>query len=446
MTRQYAVDVRGDSELAARGWAEIAVASLLALNDPRLDGLVTAYCQQFGIGSRVASFLVLENDADFKRLNLQEERGKTVPGDLGVFLAKAWDTVGALLSPREVFNRFLARVNPRVRVLDGVGGGTDNSLTRLLAVLADDDFAMPQAKALEGALTRREDVPASFEKELAQAEKRREVGVYVKEARRRLRAGDTAGAVRVLSSIVEEHAGRSDAARLVGYRLLDFRQPEQAARLFAQVQRERPFEPHSWRDLARSLEECGKYGLAAVQYEAVLAGTWHGRFGAALKLVAREEYARMLREALSRKAVSGALADHLAARLNQLSSQGQEKSDLRVTISWNTDATDVDLWVIEPDGTKCFYSHNRTKNGGELTQDQTQGYGPERYQIVKAPQGTFKILVHYYRPNMNLLAGETHVNVVITRYAGGVQEVTERHTVILKKADEAVEVTQVKFR
>ena len=48
--------------------------------------------------------------------------------------------------------------------------------------------------------------------------------------------------------------------------------------------------------------------------------------------------------------------------------------------------------------------------------------------------------------NANLLSGETHVNVVITRYAGSAQEVTERHTVILKKADEAVEVTQVKFR
>jgi len=33
------------SELAPRGWGEIAVASLLALNDPGLDSLVTAYCQ-----------------------------------------------------------------------------------------------------------------------------------------------------------------------------------------------------------------------------------------------------------------------------------------------------------------------------------------------------------------------------------------------------------------
>jgi hypothetical protein len=435
LTRRFNVNAGGDSELAPRGWAEIAVAEMLALNDPRLDSLVTAYCQEFGIASRVASFLVLENTNDFKRLNLQEERGKTVPGDMGEFLGRAWQQMARVLSPREALNSFLTRVNPRVKALEG------GEVARLVALLSERDFTLPE-ESLDGALTRRDDVPPSFEKDLA--EKRREVGIYIKEARRRMKAGDTVGAVRVLSSIVEEHPGRGDALRLVGYRLLDLRQFGQAARLFQQVQRQRPFEPHSYRDLARSLEECGKYGLAAVQYEVVLAGTWHGRFGAALKMVAREEYVRMLREAISRKAVAGKLADHFANRLEQLAS-GEEHSDLRVTISWNTDATDVDLWVIEPDGTKCFYSHNRTTIGGELTQDQTQGYGPERYRIKKAPKGEFRVLVHYYRPNANLLSGETHVNVVITRYAGSAQEVTERRTVILKKHDEAVEVTRIKF-
>src|SRR5262249_50100424 len=77
---EYPIDVTPAGELAPRGWAEIAVASLLALNDPELDSLVTAYCQQFGIASRVASFLVLENAADYKRLDLEKERGKTVRG------------------------------------------------------------------------------------------------------------------------------------------------------------------------------------------------------------------------------------------------------------------------------------------------------------------------------------------------------------------------------
>ena len=100
---------------------------------------------------------------------------------------------------------------------------------------------------------------------------------------------------------------------------------------------------------------------------------------------------------------------------------------------------------IEPDGTKCFYQHKDTKNGGHLSTDQTQGYGPERYHVDRARPGVYTVIVHYFRPNPNLLAGESHVNVVVTRNAGTDQETTERHNVILKRHDEQVEVAKVKF-
>ncbi len=152
----------------------------------------------------------------------------------------------------------------------------------------------------------------------------------------------------------------------------------------------------------------------------------------------------MMQEAIRRKAISPSLANHFGERLEQMA-RPQPRSDLRVTISWNTDATDVDLWVIEPDGTKCFYQHNRTKSGGELSQDQTQGYGPERYQVVRAQPGVYTVFVHYFRPNPNLLGGETHVNVRVTRFAGTPQEKVERHTVILKRHNEQVEVCKIPF-
>src|SRR5204862_12325 len=160
LSQEFVIDAPGDGELAARAWAEVAVASLQALNDPKLDPVITAYCQRYGIGSRCASFLVLENENDYKRLNLEEERGRRLPG----------------------------------------------------------------------------------------------------------------------------------------YRLLDLGQAAEAVRLFQRVQRQRPFEPHSYRDLARSLEECERYGAAAVQYEIVLAGKWHSRFRDDLKTVVCEEYARMMQE------------------------------------------------------------------------------------------------------------------------------------------------------
>src|SRR5205085_2810761 len=172
---------------------------------------------------------------------------------------------------------------------------------------------------------------------------------------------------------------------------------------------------------------------------------WHARFhNESFKQVVQEEYARMMQDAIARKAVGKELADHFGERLEKMTSP-QPQSDLRVTISWNTDATDIDLWVIEPDGTKCFYSHNRTASGGELSQDQTQGYGPERYQIAKARPGVYTVLVHYFSPNPNLLGGETNVSVTVTRFAGTPQETSERHTVILKKHNEQAEVCKVKF-
>jgi hypothetical protein len=436
--QEYPVEVSAAGELASRGWAEIAVASLLALNDPHLDSLVTAYCQQFGIGSRVASFLVLENDADYKRFNLDEERGKTISGDLGHYLDTMWQGLARVILPREAFVQFLTQLNTRVPVLSGPDG---DHVKKLLALLSDADYETP-AKPLQGTLLRRADVPPTYLS--ARDADRHNVDLYLAEARRRSNQGDADGAIRVLSSIVEEYPARADALRLVGYRLLDFHQAGAAVGLFQRVERSRPFEPHSYRDLACSLQESARYGLAAVQYEILLAGAWSNRFHESLKVVAQEEYAHMMQDAIRQKAISPALANCFGERLERLTTPAPQ-SDLRVTISWNTDGTDVDLWVIEPDGTKCFYRNPRTPAGGELSQDQTQGYGPERYQIRKAKPGVYTVIVHYYSANPNLLGGETHVNILVARQAGSPEETVERHTVILKKANEQVEVCKVKF-
>ena len=89
--------------------------------------------------------------------------------------------------------------------------------------------------------------------------------------------------------------------------------------------------------------------------------------------------------------------------------------------------------------------HKWTKSGGELTEDMTQGYGPERYQAKKAKPGEYRSWSITFAGNPNLLGGETHVNVVMTRFAGTPQEETERKTVILKKQGEQVEVCRVRF-
>ena len=99
---------------------------------------MTAYCQQFGIGSRVASFLVLENEADYKRLNLEEERGKTVSGDLGAFSTTLWTQLGKAMSAGKAFDALPDRRSSRVSSCSS--GDNGEHVKQLLALLARQGF------------------------------------------------------------------------------------------------------------------------------------------------------------------------------------------------------------------------------------------------------------------------------------------------------------------
>src|SRR5262249_31891205 len=158
LVQEYPVEITGTGELAPRGWGEIAVASLLSLNDAKHDNLVTAYCQQFGIGSRTASFLILENENQYKPFDLDQERNKTLTGDLGQWLEETWKGFGKVASARELFKQFLDRIEARVKLMSGAQG---EHVTRLLALMSDADYELPQA-TISGKLVRETDVPVEY--------------------------------------------------------------------------------------------------------------------------------------------------------------------------------------------------------------------------------------------------------------------------------------------
>jgi uncharacterized protein YfaP (DUF2135 family) len=113
--------------------------------------------------------------------------------------------------------------------------------------------------------------------------------------------------------------------------------------------------------------------------------------------------------------------------------------DLAITITWNT-TSDVDLWVTEPDGTRCFYQMPMTKSGGQLHEDNTTGFGPERYSISKAPPGEFVICVNHFR-----VAGPTTVKIEVIRYGGTPRQTSQRHRVNLQGNGQTIEVCRMRF-
>jgi Ca-activated chloride channel homolog len=83
--------------------------------------------------------------------------------------------------------------------------------------------------------------------------------------------------------------------------------------------------------------------------------------------------------------------------------------DVRVVLNWNMNDTDMDLWVTDPLGEKCFYSNNLTKIGGHISRDFTRGYGPEQFMLKKARNGKYKVQLHYYGDGVQKISGGSTV-------------------------------------
>lgn len=76
--------------------------------------------------------------------------------------------------------------------------------------------------------------------------------------------------------------------------------------------------------------------------------------------------------------------------------RGRSASGLKVILSWDSDATDLDLHILTPDGGHVFYGDRVLSNGAALDVDVTTGYGPEIVSMSAPLPGTYLVYVNYY--------------------------------------------------
>src|SRR6185369_16932370 len=90
-----------------------------------------------------------------------------------------------------------------------------------------------------------------------------------------------------------------------------------------------------------------------------------------------------------------AVAD-LDHRIQALQIHGGVENDIKVFLSWDTDRSDIDLWVTTPSGETVKYDHRGAAGGEELFDDVTTGYGPESFTAHAANPGTYTVSVDYF--------------------------------------------------
>jgi len=243
-----------------------------------------------------------------------------------------------------------------------------------------------------------------------------------------IKRGKKSLALRILSNIAEMELENPQLLRILGHRLSQLKYYRLSALVFQEVLAMRPEEPQSYRDLALVYELDRKYKKAVSLLYKVGTSKWDGRFPD-IELIALVE-------------MNSIIARYPSARISKLDRRlvARIPVDIRIILNWDADNTDMDLWVFDPYGEKCYYSHRLTHIGGKMSRDFTGGYGPEEFMIRKAVYGKYKVQVNYYGSRQQLIAGATTVQMqLFINYGRGIQRKKEI-TLRLKGKKEVITV------
>jgi tetratricopeptide (TPR) repeat protein len=247
-------------------------------------------------------------------------------------------------------------------------------------------------------------------------------------------------AVRILSNLEEMQLNDIALLRTYAWRLQQTGQMDLAIRIFERIRRIRDDEPQSHRDLALALSDRWRYDKNSADatramdlFYDVITRSWD-RFPE-IEIVALME----LNHLVFLAGKDGIAApDRIDRRLIH-----HLDLDIRISMSWNADLTDVDLHVFEPDGGHAYYAHNKTLIGGLVSKDFTQGYGPEEYILHNAMPGTYLIKAHYYGSHQQTLCGPCTITATVFTNYGRENEQKQVLTLRLEEASDQELVGQI---
>ena len=411
-----------ESPLAIRSYGQIAVAQIEELA-PVTEAMSKAYSIHFRVPGKTASLLMLESEADYQRFGIvPEDFARTIKSAetnriVEDTLALSSATLG---DPKALFMRWLEALPGQ----PGMRFAIPPALSKALARMPADSFRV-DAPALIVKQRDAKSLPKQIATDLASHQL--DYDRMSAEAERRKTALGPGDALKALSSLVEENPGDAVLARDVGISAMGYGLVADAFHLFRRVAVARPYEPQTYRAMAQALTRMGRTDLAIAYFEVGLAGQWDGRFGDFRKILAVDYLDLLLRIAKGTEKTS--VPDFAKERMMAVAAETglAGNPDIVVMITWNTDATDVDLHVEEPSGEECFFSNRNTRSGGKLTQDVTQGYGPEMYVMKNAPPGTYEIRANYFASDRNRASTRTKVHVlVIENYGTRDQKTSEK--------------------
>jgi tetratricopeptide (TPR) repeat protein len=211
--------------------------------------------------------------------------------------------------------------------------------------------------------------------------------------------GENDEAARAFGSIIDLLPSRTELRRTAGNYLEQLNDPSALALAidtYEKAREQRPDHPHSHRLHAWALVKAGRHAEA---FQALRDGYTRlyppDRVAGAHAVLAQD----LAIVATAWQRAEPSASERIAKDMLALELAPDTTASLRVILTWETDANDVDLHVYDSKGGHAYHAARGLSSGGALLNDVINGYGPELFRVDNPDKTiTHQLFAHYYAP------------------------------------------------
>jgi hypothetical protein len=242
---------------------------------------------------------------------------------------------------------------------------------------------------------------------------------------------------RILSNIAELDFDNYELLKVYAYNLQENGLDELALMIFERILELRPEDSQSYRDLALAYENLEMYQEALDLLNKILSGeiynNRHRRVFKGIEQITKNEMTHLIKKSRSKLNLSEFNEELLK----------DDGYDVRVVVDWNHNDTDIDLHIIDPNFEECFYGHNKTTIGGSMSNDMTQGFGPEEFTLKNAVKGDYFVKIKYFGDRYQKVKSPTFMKVTVFKNFGFRNESKEIKIIRLTNKDDQEMIAKI---
>ena len=272
---------------------------------------------------------------------------------------------------------------------------------------------------------------------LSQREQYEHLPAYFVDVYDYMKKFNTELANRILSNTAEIDSDNYELLKVLAYKLEEQGNYKMAVFIYRKVLKLRSEDSQSYRDLALALQEIGEFDEAVELLKSITSGTvYEGnkrRKFEGMESITLNELQNIF------NITDGSLSKKgLPKGINK-----KQRTDLRIVIDWNHNDTDIDLHIIDSRFEECFYDNNQTSEGGKLSEDMIEGFGPEEFTQNKLRKGTYYVKVDYFGNDYQKVEVPTFMKVTIFRNYGEENQTKEVKVIRLTEGDDEVLISKI---